>query len=228
MMRAGFFIFALFLMMTGMAGVSFADDTPERGAAAQKEDAPEEMTEEAKLRAANPYIEPLAEKALALVDALGKEEMRVIYEIRNSFGITRSVRVVHGDVKKAVTGCGEESPEMKEAIDAAFSAWEKDVIGAVEQTEAKMEEVIKTQTVRPAKQIKEYLDLTKQAADFSEEQIDKQPLTTEGACKRLMESMDDTKAVLTELIAEIEFTPLEAADEAADEAAKKTEEKADE
>ena len=88
----------------------------------------------------NPHLEPLYKYANELIDGLKKEDLQVIYEIRNSFGTTRSIRVVHGDVSKAIGLCAKENEELKEELETRFDSWEKAVMGSLEQVENKMEE----------------------------------------------------------------------------------------
>lgn len=157
---------------------------------------------------ANPHIDDLSAHAKKLVEGLDKEALRTLYEIRNSFGITRSVHIVHQDVKKAVHLCGEKNPALKEDITKRFNTWDNAIMPAVKAAEQNRESVIDTQTVRPAEDVREYLRLTKEAADFTENQIEKNPVTTEDACQALIKSMDNTQNVIKELIEGIELSAL--------------------
>jgi hypothetical protein len=156
----------------------------------------------------NPHLEPLFEYATALVEGLEENDLRIIYEIRNGFGTTRSVRVVHADVKKAIGMCAKENQDLKETLETNFSDWEKDVIGTLEKVEEKVENLITSQTTKPEDEVREYLRLTKVAADYSESQIEKIPVTDEKACKSLLNSLENTQQVLVDLLSGLEFSSL--------------------
>lgn len=154
----------------------------------------------------NPHIADLQVVAESLVEGLDEQSLKSLYEIRQIFGITRSVRVVHGDVKTAVELCAKENEALSEEITSRFNDWEKAVMKPLEEAEAKMQVMIEGQTFRPASDIRGYLALTKKAADFAESRIDKKPVTGEAQCRSLIQSMDNTEQVLVQLLSNIEDT----------------------
>lgn len=155
---------------------------------------------------ANPYIADLQIVAESLIEGLDEQSLKSLYEIRQIFGVTRSVRVVHGDVKTAVELCAKENEGLAEEITTRFNAWEKEVMDPLEAAETKMQVMIEGQNFRPASDIRGYLALTKKAADFAESRIDKKPVTGEEQCRSLIQSMDNTEQVLVQLLSNIEDT----------------------
>lgn len=194
---SGGFLFLSILMLAALAtGKSHAEEAGNAEKAAK--------AHEARAEAQNPHIEELQKVAEELVEGLDESSLKVLYEIRQIFGITRSVRIVRSDVEKAVNLCAEENEEMADEIKARFSGWDKAVMPRLESAEGRMQVMVEAQSFRPAADIREYLSLTKKAADYAESRIEKRPVTSAEECRALIRSMDNTEEALVSLLAGID------------------------
>jgi hypothetical protein len=88
-----------------------------------------------------------------------------------------------------------------------FSSWTATVDPAVKTKEAEIESAILAQAYVKPKEIWDYLKLIEQTADYANRQIDKQIVTTPEACGGLLQSMDKTEKVVTDLVAGMALVP---------------------
>lgn len=185
----------LVLMMASPALAATDPVTPESAEAAKV------------LKSENPYFEKMKEKNAELSKKLGEPELKHLYFIREGYGITRAVKMVRHDVGDAVKACGKDNPDMKPDMEGRFEEWTKAVDPVIEGKEAAINTAIEGQTYAKPKEIKEYLKLIEQTAEYANKNIDKQIITTPEACESLLKSMDKTQKVVSDLIAKIELQP---------------------
>jgi len=167
--------------------------------------APEQA--EAVLKNENPYFEKMKEKSEELGKKLGEPELRHLYFIREGFGITRAVKMVRRDVGNAVKACGKDNPDMKPDMEGRYSEWTKAVDPVLAEQEAAIDTAVKAQNYVKPKEIKDYLKLIEQTADYANDNIDKRIVTTPEACESLLKSMDKTQKVVSDLVAGIKLQP---------------------
>lgn len=156
---------------------------------------------------ADPALAKLEKRSIELVDSLKEEELKHLFHIRESFGSTRAVKVVRGDVQNAVKACASANPEMKEKMEGRFAAWSGSIDPVVKAKEKETDAAIAAQTYLKPKEIKDYLKMIEKAADNVDKDITKVPVTTVEACEGLLKSMDNTEVVLTELIKGMALAP---------------------
>ncbi len=149
----------------------------------------------------------LEKRSRELAETLDEDALKHLFHIRETFGSTRAVKVVRGDVQNAVKACGTANPDMKSAMDGRFSAWMASVDPVVKAKEKDIDAAIAAQTYMKPKEIKDYLKMIERAANNVDKDITKVPVTTSEACDGLLKSMDSTETVLTELIKGMELVP---------------------
>jgi hypothetical protein len=154
----------------------------------------------------NPHISELEEKAKSLTEGLSQDEIKMLYEIRQSFGITRAIRVVAHDVSDAVKLCAEKNPDLENKIVTRHKLWWDKIEPVLSETEKYTQVVIDRQSVRSPEEVRSYLDLVKKAADFTDNQFEKVPVTTLEACMSLFSSMDNTEENLLKLLGDLEIS----------------------
>jgi len=155
----------------------------------------------------NPYLEELRALTGEIAGGLSEDELRVLYHIRQSFGITRSVGIVRDDIARAVELCGEANPALKTGMDTRFKEWVHAVSPVLDESEGKIEKAIDKQSFREPADIRGYLQLVRRMADFTDDQIKKFPVTTEDACKSLFQSMNSTQDHLLRLMEALAIPP---------------------
>jgi hypothetical protein len=153
----------------------------------------------------NIYLDALNNKTALIVNGLGEDDLEALYHIRESFGITRSVSVVFDMVSKTASICSEENPGIKERMAGRLEEWQGAVKAVLDESEEKIQLAIDNQKFIDPAEIRDYLRLIKAAADFTNSQIEKIPVTTEEACKGLLASMDDTEENLLRIMKELQI-----------------------
>jgi hypothetical protein len=159
------------------------------------------------LKTDNPYLSKFEQKSKQFATELGGEELKHLYHIRESFGAIQAIKIVRRDVSSAVKACGKANPDLKASMNERFSSWTATVDPAVKTKEAEIESAILAQTYTKPKEIKDYLKLIEQTADYANRQIDKRIVTTPEACNGLLQSMDKTERVVTDLVADMALVP---------------------
>jgi hypothetical protein len=135
-----------------------------------------------------------------LIDTLSQKDKEAFYVMRNKHGILRSVRVVSRDVGKAVKACGKANPDMKKTMDGRFTDWKNAVHPILDTAEKFLNEEIDAQKVVFPSDFRYILKMNDKAFEFSEKQIEKEPVTSAEACRSLLDSMDRTEDDLIELL----------------------------
>ncbi len=157
------------------------------------------------MEAENPHLKKLNARTDELTRTLGEAELKNLFYIRETFGTVRAVTVVQRDVGAAVKSCGKANPDMKEAMDARFKEWSDSVGPVVKDREAMMDKAITAQTYMKPKEIRDYLKLIQQTAEFADKSIEKNYATAKEDCESLLKSMDRTQEVVTELLADLKI-----------------------
>jgi len=188
--------FQMVMMLTIMAVAAFsALPAPAQAESPQVTAAPE-----------NPYLAQIDTKARALAANLSADEAQALAQIRESFGLIRSVRAVRKSVAGAVQQCGDTNPDMKEAMDMRFQRWSYNLRPVLEAQEQKLEQAVSApQRFDEPAEIKAYLDIIDKAADHAERHLGTQVVTTPEACQSLLNSMDRTEENLLNLLAQVSW-----------------------
>lgn len=156
----------------------------------------------------NPYYPKLDKKEREIGTGLQEPELTHLYHIREGFGQIQAVSIVRRDVDTAVKACAKDNPDLKSDIEKRFSEWKNTVNPVIDEKQAAIDKAINEQTYTKSKDIKEYLKLFKDTAEYANKALDKGEInTSEEACKNLMKSMDRTEKVVAELLGDIEILP---------------------
>lgn len=138
-----------------------------------------------------------------LLATLPKENQKVFFILRNKHSTIRAIRVVHSDIKNAVRACGKENPPLKKEMNARLKSWEKSVFPILKNADSFLKKELKEQEAFHVADYKHVTKLNDKAYEFSESKIEKTPVTTEKACRSLLQSMDDTEDNLISLLQDI-------------------------
>lgn len=153
---------------------------------------------EALLGQANPYAQKLEATAKDLFEQLSEAEKESLTRVRTNFGVLRSIEIVHGDVKKAVTACGKANPDMKDdGPQEAFGAWENAVLPRVKAQKKAMEQAMTTKHFSDPAKIKNFLQQIDDAARHAEKMLEKNVLDDEAHCRALGKSLRDGQDSVT-------------------------------
>ncbi len=165
--------------------------------------AKDEAKKEEKVITATEDKTPLTEWIEAenkLIDTLSADNKKAFYVMRNKHGILRSIRVVDRDVGKAVKACAKANAGLKQEITERYKDWQNAVLPILDTAEKFLNEEVDTQTVVVPSDFKYVLKMNDKAFEYGEKQIRKEPVTTEEACRGLIDSMDRTENDLIELL----------------------------
>jgi hypothetical protein len=136
----------------------------------------------------------------ALIDPLSDKDKESFFILRNKHSIIRVIRVVEKDIQNAVKSCGKNNPDMKDAMNDRFAAWQKAVDPILDAAQIQLDKDLAAQKIVKVKDAKKVLKLNDEAYEFGEKQIVKNPVTTKEACEDLVKSMDRTEDEMIQLL----------------------------
>jgi hypothetical protein len=209
-------LLATTLMLTAAHPVLAAEETPT--AQAKQEMAKQEMAKEEPAKTpGNPYRAKVDKRTKEIGAKLDRQALEHLYYIREGFGILRAVYMVERDVGTAVKACGRDNPALREGMDKRFSEWTGAVDPVMKEKQESIDAAVNDQTYTKPKEIKDYLKLIEQAAEYANRNTDKQIVTTEEACNKLADSMDRTQETVAKLLGEVKVKPWPPVDDGSDE-----------
>lgn len=138
-----------------------------------------------------------------LLATLPTENQKVFFILRNKHSVIRTINIVHRDIKSAVKACGKENPEIKKEMNTRLNEWENSIFPILKEAEKFLKQELKEQQAFYATDYKHVTKLNDEAYKFSESKIEKKPVTSEEACRGLLESMDNTEDKLINLLQDI-------------------------
>lgn len=138
-----------------------------------------------------------------LLATLPKENQKVFFIMRNKHSVIRTIDVVHRDIKNAVKACGKENKEMRADMSSRFKEWESAVLPIIKDAQKFLKRELKEQDAFHVTDYNHVTKLNDKAYTFSESKVEKQVVTTEQACRGLLNSMDDTEDKLISLLQDI-------------------------
>lgn len=165
----------------------------------------------------NPFRAKVEKRTKEIGEKRKPEELEHLFYIREGFGILRAVYMVERDVGTAVKACGRANPALREGMDKRFGDWTHAVDPVMKEKQDMIDAAVNGQTYVKPKEIKDYLKLIEQAADYANRTTDKRIVTTEDACNKLSASMDRTQDTVVKLLGQISVKPWPPVADTADE-----------
>lgn len=153
----------------------------------------------------NPHLARAQEKAVEIAKTFNEQEINDLAMIKDGFGIIHSVRVTSRSVAAAVKECVKNNPEMKADMGDQYKAWEASVSSVLKGKEKEMYAAVSDGRFSKPKEVKEFLGMIDEAAQYADSKIDKKPLGTPSACEGLMKSMKDSEKTLGEMLQALAF-----------------------
>lgn len=172
---------------------------------AAESDKEKAATPSQEVQAENPYIEEMNDKARNLAGSLSETEVVVLGQIRENFGIIRSIGVARETVGNAVEMCADKNPELKDQITARHKEWHQAIGTELEKQEEALQQAVSEDRFENAEEIQDYFNTIDKAAEYADSNIEKKIVTTPEACTNLMESMDKTQDVITAMVSGLEW-----------------------
>lgn len=139
----------------------------------------------------------------AMIDKLPIQNQKIFFVLRNKDNVIRSVKMVERDVQIAVKSCAKENPEIGSEIKSRFKDWQNAVNPILKEAESFLKKELKEQEAFHISDYKHITKLNDKAFEFSEEQIQKKPVSSLEACQGLIKSMDRSENQLVELLQDI-------------------------
>ncbi len=217
---------------------SFAEDAPAQAEAAAADAV---KTDDAKTATVQDpekmkAYEKAAEKARAALrdissDIKQETAAKHFYMMYQNYNLIGTVKVVQEDVGNAINQCGVSNAGMKEKLMQRYEDWNNAVTPVVQEAQANVDNMIIAQDYTDPAKIRKAFKALDDARAATNASVDKRPVTSEKACKDLLEKMEDTQKNLVTLLRQtlVSFGRMhpEAAPLSADEAKKKASEKAE-
>lgn len=177
--NARFAFMALFVFgLAMMPCVVFADDEPTK----------EELEMSVK------------ERVEAFTADLDQASERHFYAVYGSYNVIQVVEGVREQISNAVDKCGDENPDMEDALDARYESWDESIEGVIDEADANVDNMIIAQDYAKPRALRKVLKFADKKRLEQEEQAKKFPVTTQEACQYLLEKMDETQESLSGLL----------------------------
>ncbi len=209
---------AAMALSPAMAAEGVAPAPAEKGKTekAQKTNKPADPVVQELRSAENPHIARVEQKARELTAPLSQPQMKTVLALRESYGLIRSVEIVQRDIGRAVRLCGEDNRDLKDPMAARFKKWSSVVDPVLKERMGALQDAIDKQDFTKPEKIRGYFKALDDAAIYAEKKFDKRVITTEEACKSLLQSMDGTQHQVAEIMKDLKVPEIAPAEEAAE------------
>ena len=195
-----FLVTAFAALWLAGAPVSLAQDSktaqPPVPVQPTKQAPPSEMSPEEKLEILNKQLRSIA---AALLSDLGSNELQVIYDIRQNYGVVQGVRNVRDDVARGVESCLDKNPDMT-ALKTSFENWKDDLYPLVKEADQKVMAAIENQKIVDPDKFKTYLATIDLIVKIQDNKFQKAYISDRESCKNLKTRLNDTKEGLLQLL----------------------------
>ncbi len=207
MVRPVFFALILLALLIP-AGLARSEDAPPPAAAEEAAEKPGDQNADQKAAsspapAAEEIPKELKEHQKAaeevfnmtkkIVEGLGPEEQKHFFLLYNNYNLVGTVKMVQTDVTNAVTACGKENPDMKEALIGRLKDWNDAIGNVIKEAEGNINNMVVAQEYAKPAEIKKVFKGLDKTRDLANAQIEKTPVSTREACEYLQNQMNDTQ-----------------------------------
>ena len=142
----------------------------------------------------------VVERAKEISEGLDQTQRRHFNVMYGNYNLIQVVEDVRDHIEMAVDKCGDENPDMEEAMDTRFEAWEDAVEPLIDEAEANVNNMIVAQDYMKPRDIRNFFDDIEDAREKQNDAVKKVPVTSAEACQTLLEKMDETQANMVRLL----------------------------
>jgi len=153
----------------------------------------------------NPHMQKAQDKAVEIAKTFTPVEIENLNVIKDAFGIIRAVQVTGKNVDTAVKKCGKDNPEMKAEMDAEYALWKGSIGTMLSDKEKIMKMSINDGRFSKPKEVTSFLSLLDKVAQYADDKMEKQILSTPSSCESLKKSMGKTSSKLEEMLSQLSF-----------------------
>lgn len=144
----------------------------------------------------NPVLNAVRDFTTDFADA----DKRHFNTLFSNYNLVQVVKTVRDSVDLAIDKCGEENPDMEEALDTRFKEWKAAVKPVLSEAEGHINNMIHAQEYAKSKDIKKIFKLADDTREEKEKEVNKVPVSTPEACEFLLKTMDETQPNMVEIL----------------------------
>ncbi len=151
------------------------------------------------VRAQEEVKNPVFQAAEDFSKTFSEADKRHFYVLFGNYNVIKVVQTVEEDVGKAIAKCAEKNPDMKEAVETKFKAWQGAFEPIMQEATGHLDNMLFAQDYAKPEDIKVFfgkIDTARQSKD----QGDKSYVGTKPACESLLKTMNKTQKDLTGLL----------------------------
>lgn len=152
-----------------------------------------------------------------IIADLSEANQKHFIGIYHTHALIGTVEAVRGDMERAVVSCAEENPDLAEELEAGFAGWTGAVNPVLDEAEGQIKNMVLVQDYRKPKELRALLKNMDDMRAKTAGSLDKVPVTTEKACKKLLKRMGRTQDDLVTLLQETLVDVLRSLSEKAEE-----------
>lgn len=198
-----FFLFAFFCCLF-LPGLAVAEDKAEKPKSeketieALNKDVEEQMKKATEER--QEAAEATFDKMTTLMQTLEEREQQHFFLAYTNYNMIETVRVVQRDVGNAIDKCGENNPDMKEALETRFKEWNDAVDPLIKEAGGNLDNMLLAQDYASKETLDEIFSSIDETREKTNSQIEKIPVTTPEACQYLLSKMDETQTSMLNVL----------------------------
>jgi hypothetical protein len=217
---AASFVMSMALYAPASFGADAVTEKPAREKAASEE-AAKEATKDAQDAAEQKAAKDIAagvqehqqaaqkvfEQTKKIAQGLSPAQQQHFFILYNNYNMIGTVKMVQGDIGKAVAACGKENPELKEKMDSRYKTWSEAIDPVVKESEGNVNNMVIAQDYAKPEELKDVFKGLDDTRKLANAQIEKTPVTTKDACEYLLNTMDDTQENFVQLLRRTLMSP---------------------
>lgn len=122
------------------------------------------------------------------------------FMIYNHHNLIATVKEVRKDVSEAIKACGENNPDLKDALADRFEAWKEMIDPKLEEAQGQVNNMIIAQDYAQESEITDILNASDAVRTYTKNAYEKVPVTSREACTYLLNKMDETESDMISLL----------------------------
>lgn len=148
----------------------------------------------------NPGLKKLNDMLAEITKPLDSNNRRHFFMLYNNHNMISTVKHVRSKVDEGIEACGQENPDMKEALETRFGEWKTAVNEKLDEAEAQRDNMIEAQDYVKKSRIRNALEQADKLRKETNDSMGTTPVTTKEACEYLLNKMDETQNTMLSLL----------------------------
>ncbi|MGE4313235.1 MAG: hypothetical protein AB7E85_03055 [Pseudobdellovibrionaceae bacterium] len=134
------------------------------------------------------------DKTNDMLDGMSDNQRKQFEYIIATNGIIHSIEEVQGTLHNGVKSCAKANPDMADEMNKASKAFDAKLVTPMEGAEARLEKMIRHQSIASRNDMRNYITLTNRAAVAKKDEVDFIPVSRKDDCEKLLKTLKSDKS----------------------------------